>query len=412
MRADRVTSPRHPVLLFCPAVPLWRHAGGLLLDRKFHEGLREYLRLWPGRIRLAMRVIDVDRWPSFGAVRIADPAEDFDLVQLADNGSVRREHLDGVDVVLASADSHRNLRIARLCRANGVPCVHDIEYTLRTRLQMVRAEQGRGWARARSLAWLVLNEFRLRRALGAATSIQANGLPAFQWYAQRKPGSMVYFDNRMTTSNCVADAGLEQRLQHLASGAPLRLAFSGRLIRAKGADDLVSVARHLRALGVRFELHIFGTGELEPQLAAAVAADALEGEVRLHGAVDFEHDLLPFIRSRIDVFVCCHRQGDPSCTYLETYGCGVPIAGYANEAHRSMLGHRDVGWQVPMGDARGLAELICRLDSERALVANKSRSALAFARENLSDRIFAQRMAHCLAVASSFDALTPGAVPA
>jgi len=400
------------VLLFCPAVPLWRHAGELLLDRKFHDGFQSYLRLWPGRMRLAMRVIDVDRWPSFGAVRIADSPADFDLIVLPDDGSVAHEHLDGVDVVLASADSHRNLDIARLCRASGVPCVHDIEYTLRTRLQMVRAERGRGWARARSLAWLVLNEFRLRRALGAATSIQANGLPAFQWYAQRKPGSMVYFDNRLTTANCVTDAGLEQRLRHLASGAPLRLAFSGRLIRAKGADDLLSVAGHLRALGVRFELHIFGTGELEPQLSAAIAAGTLEGQVRLHGAVDFENDLLPFIRSRIDVFVCCHRQGDPSCTYLETYGCGVPIAGYANEAHRSMLGHRDVGWRVPLGDARGLAELIRRLDSDRAPIAKKSRAALAFARENLSDRIFAQRMAHCLAVASSDEALTPDVVPA
>ena len=411
MRAGRVASQRCPVLLFCPAVPLWRHAGGLLLDRKFHDGFQSYRRLWPGRTRLAMRVIDVDDWPSFGAVRVADAPADFDLIVLSDHGSVVREHLEGVDVVLASADAHRNLDIAHLCLEHGVPCIHDIEYTLRTRFQMVRAEQSHWWARSRSLAWLALNEFRLRRALGAATSIQANGLPAYRRYAQGKPGSMVYFDNRMTTANCVTDAALEERLGRLASGAPLQLAFSGRLIRAKGADDLVSVARHLRVFGTRFELHIFGTGELEPQLRAAIAADALDGQVRLHGAVDFESDLLPFIRCNIDVFVCCHRQGDPSCTYLETYGCGVPIAGYANEAHRSMIGHRDVGWQVPMGDARGLAELIFRLDTARDQIARKSRTALAFARDNLSDRIFAQRMAHCLAITFPVES-TEGAVAA
>jgi hypothetical protein len=54
------------------------------------------------------------------------------------------------------------------------------------------------------------------------------------------------------------------------------------------------------------------------------------GRVRLHGAVDFDTALVPFTRTGADMFLGCHRQSDPSCTYLEATGCGVAIAGHDN----------------------------------------------------------------------------------
>lgn len=39
----------------------------------------------------------------------------------------------------------------------------------------------------------------------------------------------------------------------------------------------------------------------------------------------------------------CHRQGDPSCTYLETYACGMPIVGYNNQAHQGILASNNAG---------------------------------------------------------------------
>jgi glycosyltransferase involved in cell wall biosynthesis len=401
-----------PVLLFCPAVPLWRQRGELILDRKFYDGLQAYLRHWPGSIRLLLRVIDVPTWPAFGAVRIARDGAGFELVTVEGDEAVGAGHLGGVDVVLASADSHHNLHLAGLAHRLGVPCIYDVEYTLRTRLQMVRAEQPQLWRRLRSMLWVLGNELRLRRAMRRATSVQANGLPAFASYATRHPASIVYFDNRMTQGNCVTTADLERRLRQLDAGRPLRLAFSGRLIRAKGADALVRVAARLRDLGTPFEMHIFGTGELEVGMAREAAAAGLDRCVRLHGAVDFEKELLPFVRSSVDLFVCCHRQGDPSCTYLETYGCGVPIAGFANEAHGTMLAHRDVGWAVPIDDERGLARLIKSLNDDRARIAAKARAALGFAHENLFEELFAERMAHCQRIAASASGRAPAVAAA
>ena len=44
------------------------------------------------------------------------------------------------------------------------------------------------------------------------------------------------------------------------------------------------------------------------------------------GVVDFETELVPFTRQNADIFLGCHRQSDPSCTYLEAMGCGVAVA--------------------------------------------------------------------------------------
>src|SRR6185295_17610925 len=88
----------------------------------------------------------------------------------------------------------------------------------------------------------------------------------------------------------------------------------------------------LRKLGVRFTLDIAGGGTLDAEVRASVAQLGLTDHVRFHGVLDFHDQLLPLIKERADLFVCCHRQGDPSCTYLETFACGTPIAGYANGA--------------------------------------------------------------------------------
>ena len=51
----------------------------------------------------------------------------------------------------------------------------------------------------------------------------------------------------------------------------------------------------------------------------------LWGEVQFRGNLDFKHRLVPLLQNEIDLFVCPHVQGDPSCTYLETMACGVPL---------------------------------------------------------------------------------------
>jgi glycosyltransferase involved in cell wall biosynthesis len=199
----------------------------------------------------------------------------------------------------------------------------------------------------------------------------------------------------------VAERTLEERLQRLRTGAPLRLAFTGRLAAIKGADHLPRVARSLRRLGVDFTLDVCGSGPLEGRIRALASRWELQPAVRLRGVLDFETELLDFVSREVDLFVCCHRQGDPSCTYLETMACGVPIAGYANEAFARLAAHARTGWTAPLDDPDALARRIAALDRDRAELERGARRARAFAAQHLFEATMDRRVEHLLDAAAA-----------
>lgn len=366
-----------------------------MLDKKFTDGLKNYLKNWPGTIRVAMRTVEIKVNPPFGFEEYSSKNSNFELILLDNDESIGEHHLSKVDIILTSADNYKDLHLSALSLHIRIPCIQAIEYTLATRVEMARQEFPLSIKLLKKLAWLYLNEIKVKRAIALATSIQANGMPAFERYGKRTK-SLLYFDNRVLDQECVTDEDLEKRLNHLNLGFPIRLAFSGRLIKAKGADALISLSIRLREMGFYFQMHIFGAGELELPMKDLVQSHQLNDQVNFHGAVNFATELLPYLQNNIDLFICCHRQGDPSCTYLETYACGIPIAGFANEAHAGILKLQDVGWAVPMNDVEKLADLVVSLSNDRQSIISKSKKAIKFARANLFESIFKERMRHCL----------------
>ena len=79
-----------------------------------------------------------------------------------------------------------------------------------------------------------------------------------------------------------------------------------------------------------FQLELYGKGPLREPMALLASRSNAAGKIKIHDAVAYRPDLQR-IAKQADLFICCHVQGDPSCTYLETFACGVPIVGYANE---------------------------------------------------------------------------------
>jgi glycosyltransferase involved in cell wall biosynthesis len=146
-------------------------------------------------------------------------------------------------------------------------------------------------------------------------------------------------------------------------------------------------------------MEIYGGGELEARLHRMISEMGLQRHVRLRGVADFATQLIPAMSSGADLFVCCHRQGDPSCTYLETMSCGTPIVGYDNEAFRGVAWHSGVGWTTPLDDPRALAGRIAQLDSDRAALATAARAAKAFAARHSFEETMRRRVEHLLACA-------------
>lgn len=384
-----MTRPHLLMIAPAPAQPL--PDGRLRLDAKFVEGMRLHAALWDGPV-------DCLLWQGgaipFG-VELASEELGFGLRLLPPGAGVNAADIAGAAVIAASADMHQTLGLAPLARAAGAKLCYVVEYTLATRLAILRLEPGLSLPRRlRSALWHLLQERRRRAAFRAADALQVNGYPAEAAYARLSRDCLLYLDGRLTTQMLAPSAAMAARAAHLAGGGPLRLVHSGRLEPLKGAQDLMPVVRALQARGVDYTLDIFGAGSLAPLIAREIAGEGLGGRVRLHDPVPFETGLVPWVTANADLFLSCHRQADPSCTYLESMGCGVPVLGYDNAMWRRLAEVSGAGWVRPMAEPGALAEAISGLAEDRQKVIAAATRARAFAAAHDFETEFGRRMTH------------------
>jgi len=381
------------LLTLTPSVPVWRNSTKLLFDRKFYDGLLKYCSLWPGNIRCIMRT-GTQEPPNFGLVELSENKLPFEIRTVNCCSEISKDHISGSHTVLASGDNHNLLHISSLCRDQSIRCIYIIEYTLKTRLQIIALEAPTIFHQLKRSLFILYQEKRRLKAFRLADGIQANGIPSFYRYSSKHKDDLLYFDNRVLYSEIITKRQLENRLDYLKENKPLRLAFSGRLVKIKGADDLIKVANILNLSGLDFILSIYGTGDLDNYLKEQITLKHLNTKVVLEGAVDFRSDLLPALKQHADIFVCLHKQGDPSCTYLETLSCGLPIVGYSNQAFSGILSIKDIGWSAAINDTKKIANVINVLNKNRELIAAKAKFSVELAKDNDFEKTFERRINH------------------
>jgi len=311
----------------------------------------------------------------------------------------------GAALVLSGLD-YQMIGLAASCKAQRVPYVLVSEYSLLTRLQIARSSPKGPLRTAWSMLWEMRMERHFLNDVRTASGIQCNGTPTYNAYRSLIPDAFLYFDTRTNDGDLASEERLIEKARRLETGAPLRLAFSGRLNPMKGAQELPRVAEALTRLGIDFTFDICGDGPSRAEMESTVRSLGLDGKVRFRGVLNFATELLPFLSKDIDLFVCCHTQGDPSCTYLETFGCGVPIIGYANEAFAGLLEHTPAGLASPLRRPKALADKIADFARNRPVSQwmGWARSGLEFARENTFDRTFARRVDHMKAILARHNA--------
>lgn len=381
--------------MIAPA-PVVETGTGLRLDVKFVEGMRVQQALWPSPITVVLR--RGSHAIPFG--RDYDRADlPFDLMLIDAGEELTARHLSGHDLICAGADDFHCLGLTDHLQP-GQKIVYVIEYTHETRMQILNLDRDRRMlGRLKGAMWLKNQEQRRLRAFRAADALQSNGYPAHELYGPLCADALLYLDGRMTPDLFATEAEMAAREARLAAGGPLRLIFSGRLEMMKGAQDLVPVARRLSERGVDFTLDVFGTGSLQAEIAAGRARLPDPGRVCLHGAVDFETALVPFTRTKADVFLGCHRQSDPSCTYIEAMGCGVPVASYDNRMWQGLNAASQAGWETPLGRPLDLADRIADLARDRQAISRAARAAWTFSRDHGFLPEFRLRMEHLARVA-------------
>jgi colanic acid/amylovoran biosynthesis glycosyltransferase len=379
-----------PLVILSP-MPGRRAGRSIRLSRKFVTGLESYARAYPGEVQAIL--IPGEDVSSLDAIDVDLDSACFDVDALPFDGAELRRRLLAAGVVLGMPHHQLHDLPSRL-RERGVPYVLCTEYTLRTRLEIVRAEVKNPLRAARRAIWELGQEARLLRAMRHVSALQCNGTPTYEAYRNFVDDSLLYFDNRVEASMIPSAEAVRRRVAGSGDRA-LRLVYSGRLHPMKGVDHLPEVAAALMRRDVPFELHVFGEGPLGSVLRERVRHLGLEDRVVFHGVVDFASQLVPFVREGADLFVCCHTQGDPSCTYVETLACGVPIVGYDNEAFGGIL--RDagrVGVAAPKNDPEAVAKAIERYSRDRRMLLEHSLEALSFASKHLFEQTFGRRAEH------------------
>jgi glycosyltransferase involved in cell wall biosynthesis len=368
--------------------------GRVVLTRKFVQSTLYLVELWGGPVRVLLPPTPADfvtgNLDEQPYLRSDLP---FDVVVAGFESAAYRAALR--DATVVSGCEHYQLHwVAAFCRRRAITFVPVVENALPNRLRMMAIHEHDPVKRARSFVWTVQDGLKDYVNVFQASSVQCNGTPAYDQYRWLTRDPLLFFDGRVTEDMLPTEDAVRQRMAARAEGAPLRLAFSGRFADIKGVDHLPDLAAALRTREVPFVLDLYGGGPLEDDVKRRVVQLGLESQVRLHGVVDFATRLMPLLSRDVDLFVACHRQADPSCTYLETFSCGVPIAGYANGAFKGMLREANAGWATPIDDVAALADKIARLSADRAELERASLAALRFARQHTFEVTFRRRVEH------------------
>ena len=278
---------------------------------------------------------------------------------------------------------------AQIARQLGIPYILVLECDLRTQI-MVTAMQVESLARRsiRSLRCIAQYISHDIGAMRGARALHCNGYPVYDESRQFNQNQLLYLDSRMSADMVITEKKLDDRLQQRRD-RPLRLLFSGRYERVKGADDSVRVALECMKRDLDIELHTYGQGSLRDTMRELSRQSPAANRIHIHDAISYP-DLVQ--RSgEFDLFVCCHIQSDPSCTYLESFGAGLPIVGYANRMWQRLSESSACGYASPMGRPSAVADNVAHLIANPEMLSDMSRQARAFALNHTFEHEFSLR---------------------
>jgi len=383
------------ILGILPAVKVWKKNEKYFYDRKFYDGVREYCKYWKGEIRCFMQISEHEL-PKFGVIE-HNKATPFSLEIVSKSEKDLINIINDTNVLLISGESFDYLNAYKILKDKDIKIFYLIENTFKNRIQLAKIENNSIFTKMffKTFIYLVIGEYKRIRSFKKAIGLQANGVGAFNFYKKFNKNCLLYFDTRIRKSDLIKEEQLSNRLKKMQY-RELHIGFSGRLTAIKGVNDLITVAKILRTKNISFKLYIYGDGDQYAQLYKQILDNNLLNYVILKGALSFYDELVPELKENIDLFILPHKQGDPSCTYMETLSCGIPIIGYNNEAFEGLMQIADIGWIIPMSNVEDIANKIEELSNTKNQIINKSKNAIKLAKENYFEKTFENRVKHLL----------------
>jgi len=180
-------------------------------------------------------------------------------------------------------------------------------------------------------------------------------------------------------TDVIAGDRLEQRLQAMDSGRPLRAVYAGRFVRRKGLHDSISAIADATRAGAAVELHLFGSGPEEDALRRQATALGVADRVVFHGVVEYSP---AFIRTlaEFDLFLFMPIEEDTPRALFDTMAAGLPLLGTRIPFLRTRVENDRLGVLVEIRDSSGAASQLRTLQTDvdrlRALSRNARNAGL------------------------------------
>jgi colanic acid/amylovoran biosynthesis glycosyltransferase len=365
--------------------------GKLTVDRKFHVGMQLYAEL------IHAPLVTVNP-PARDGEKIMDAIE-VPIQSLPYRISTEKEELrELIEGAMLVYGYENGMDAWTIAHEVGVPYIMIHELDLQMQMIENSSKASNPIRKAVRRVRSAINYYRGITAIRRAHSLHCNGYPIHEATAAYNANRLLYLDSRMSADMLISDEELRSRLES-RKRRPLKLLYSGRYEPLNGSLDAVKVGLECERRGIDVEMHCYGQGSLAGKMRKAAAGS----RVQIHDAVPYP-ELVKIART-FDLFVCCHIQSDPSCTYLESMGAGLPIVGYENRMWRGLLKDSGAGFASPIGKPGRVADDIHSLLRNGELDAI-SVQALRFANQHTFAIEFQKRV-DSINAAAGYLGLTP-----
>lgn len=173
--------------------------------------------------------------------------------------------------------------------------------------------------------------------------------------------------------NAIDPTALAHPMRSYNADRPLKLAYVGRLVRAKGLFEVIEAMAQLKRAGRDFTLTLAGEGADRDELAAAARRAGLGDRVKLSGCVFGAEKYRLWLGS--DLFMLpSYSEGLPY-SLLEAMAAGCVPVTTPVAAITDVMQDGEHGMFVPVKDAAAVAAAVAALDDDRARLKRMAEAA-------------------------------------
>ncbi len=193
-----------------------------------------------------------------------------------------------------------------------------------------------------------------------------HGNDCYNTYSSLLKTSFCVHDIHLSSKYHITKEEVEQKVDGINSGRPLKILYVGRVVPMKGPEDWVEVMKNLISAGIPFEARWAGVGDLKDQITEKIRKQGMDNTIKFIGMVSNREELLNMMKES-DLFVFCHKtQESPRCL-IEALISGCPIVGYRTPYPVDLVSQFGGGLFVEKNNVEELTDCIINIARDREL---------------------------------------------